>query len=107
MSESKSAAKPKTKTEIIQLLGDATGLEKKKVVDFLDAMYSLVKSELTKGPGVVVLPGLVKIKAVHKAATEARKAISPLTKQEITYKAKPARTQVKASPVKTLKDAVA
>ena len=108
MSEAKKvAAKPKTKTEIIQILGEATGLEKKVVVGFLDELYNIVKAELTKGPGVVVIPGIVKIKATHKPATKERKAISPLTKQEITYKAKPARTAVKAAPVKTLKDAVA
>ena len=99
--------KPKTKTEVIQILVESTGLQKKQIVDVLDALYSMVKGELTKGPGVVVIPGLVKIKAVHKAATESRKAISPLTKQEVVYKAKPARTQVKSAPVKTLKDAVA
>ena len=103
----KKVAKPKSKTEIIQMLVTETGLEKKVVVGFLDSLYTLVKTELTKGPGVVQIPGLVKIKASHKPATPERKAISPLTKQEVTYKAKPARTVIKSSPVKTLKDAIA
>lgn len=108
MAGSKTApSKPKTKTEVINILVESTGLQKKQVVDFFDALYTLVKGELTKGPGTVVLPGLVKLKAVHKPATPERKAISPLTKQEVTYKAKPARSLVKAAPIKTLKDAVA
>ena len=48
----------------------------------------------------------MKIKVVRKPATEARKGISPFTKEEIVYRAKPARNVVKILPLKGLKDMV-
>ena len=52
------------------------------------------------------VPGLLKIKRVHKDATKARPGFNPATKEPIMIKAKPARTIVKAQPLKSLKEMV-
>ena len=57
-----------------------------------------------KGPGVFVLPGLVKIRLVHKPATKARKGINPFTKEEVDVQGEAGRKLVKAQPLKGLKD---
>jgi DNA-binding protein HU-beta len=43
---------------------------------------------------------------VKKPATKARKGINPFTKEEITFKAKPASKKVRALPLKNLKSFV-
>ncbi|MFN4260972.1 MAG: HU family DNA-binding protein [Gemmataceae bacterium] len=110
MAESKSTStspKPATKSEIVQALATATGLSRKQVGAFFDELGKLIKKDLgKKGPGVFNIPGLLKLKRIHKPATKARKGIHPITKQEVTFKAKPARTVVKAQPLKNLKDMV-
>jgi nucleoid DNA-binding protein len=50
--------------------------------------------------------GLMKVKLVHKPAVPARKGINPFTKEEVMFKAKPARNVVKVQALKTLKDMV-
>ena len=62
------AAKPKSisKTEILKTLCDSSGLTKKQVSSVLDALSALVGKNIgKKGPGVIALPGLVKIRVVH------------------------------------------
>jgi nucleoid DNA-binding protein len=48
----------------------------------------------------------MKIKVINKPATPARKGINPFTKEEVMFKAKPARNVVKVQALKTLKDMV-
>ena len=59
-----------------------------------------------KGPGVFALPGLMKIMVIQKPATKAHKGINPFTKEEVMFKAKPARKVIKVRPLKALKDMV-
>jgi nucleoid DNA-binding protein len=100
-------AKPATKTVTYQKLAAATTLSRKQVAAFFDALTDLIHSELgKKGPGVFNLPGLLKIKRVEKPPTKARKGFNPLTREEITIKAKPKRTVVRALPLKALKEMV-
>lgn len=98
--------KPMTKSEIINSISEKMGIPKKQVVEFFDTLFDLMKGELTKRCTTFTIPGLVRVKAVQKPATAERKGISPLTKKEVIFKAKPARLVVKASPIKALKDAV-
>ena len=100
------SAKPITKSETLQALGEATGLTRKQVAAVFDELGKLIHKNLKKGPGVFALPGLVKLKVVHKPARPARKGINPFTKQEMMFKAKPARNVVKALPLKGLKEMV-
>ena len=99
------AAKPMTKTEVLASLAEETGLTKKQIGTFLDELSKLVGESLgKKGPGVFIVPGLMKIKLIRKPATKARKGISPFTGEETMFKAKPARNVVKVQPLKGLKE---
>src|SRR5438105_13329478 len=101
--------KPKSisKTEILKSLADSSQLTKKQVGGVLDALSALVGKNIgKKGPGVIALPGLVKIRVVHKPATAARKGVpNPFKPGELMdVPAKPARRQVKVQALKALKD---
>jgi nucleoid DNA-binding protein len=86
---------------------DRTGLAKKDVASVFDAMGEEIAKELgKKGPGLFVIPGLLKLKLVQKDATPEKQGINPFTKEPMTVKAKPARSVVKAVPLKALKDLV-
>ena len=101
------AKKPATKSEIVKLLADKTGLTKKQVTAVFCELGCLIKKDLGKnGPRVFVVPGLLKIKVIHKPAVPKRKGINPFTKQEQEFKARPARDVVKIGALKGLKDMV-
>lgn len=101
------AKKPMTKSEILVSLSESTGLSKKEVAGVFGDLATLIGKNLGKrGPGVFTIPGLSKIKVVRKPATKARPGINPFTKEEVIFKAKPARNVVKILPLKGLKDMV-
>lgn len=94
-----------TKTAFIAtLVSKNPRFSKADVSTFLESLSEVVTSELKSG-GEAVIPGLVKFRAVKKAATKERQGVNPFTKAPITIPAKPATTKVKASPQKSLKDA--
>jgi nucleoid DNA-binding protein len=96
-----------TKGEIFTKLAGKTGLTKKQVSSVFDELTEMISGELgKKGPGVFVVPGLLKLKVVRKEATKAKQGINPFTKQPMIYKAKPARNVVKALALKSLKEMV-
>ena len=97
--------KAASKSEILRAIAENTELSRKQVSAVFEALAREVQYAVgKKGPGVFAVPGLVKIKVVHKPATKARKGINPFTKQETVFKAKPARNVVKVRPLKALKD---
>lgn len=103
----KVGTKPATKTEIYATLAEKTGLSKKQVSLVFEAFRELHGKELgKKGPGILTVPNLYKIKVVHKPATKARPGFNPATKQPIMIKAKPARKVIKVQPLKALKDLI-
>jgi nucleoid DNA-binding protein len=105
MAENK--AKAATKTATFQRIAETTGHTKKDVAQFFDALSGMIKQELSKkGPGVVTIPGLLKIKRVEKPATKARQGRNPQTGEPMTIKAKPKRTVVRALALKGLKEMV-
>ena len=105
--KSKAATKkPTTKTEMLTTIAEKTGLKRKDVSAVFDELAVLVKRDLKSGPGVFNIFGLMKVKVVRKPATTARKGINPFTKEEVMFKAKPARNVVKVLPLKALKDMV-
>jgi nucleoid DNA-binding protein len=105
MATKKSSKKPTTKSEILSHISEKTGLKRKDIVGVFDELGNLIKRDL-KQVGLFNVVGLMKVKAVHKPAQPARKGINPFTKEEVMFKAKPARTVVKVLPLKTLKDMV-
>ena len=101
------AAQRKTasKSEILAAIAENTELSRKQVSAVFAALAQEIGNAVgRKGPGVFAMPGLVKIKVVHKPATPARKGINPFTKEECVFKAKPARKVIKVRPLKALKD---
>ena len=108
-SKKKAAAAPKapTKSEIISRISDSTGLTRKDVGAVFDSLNTEIKRSLgRRGAGEFTMPGLMKIRVVKKPATKARKGINPFTKEEMVFKAKPARKAVKVLALKGLKDMV-
>ena len=98
------AEKAMSKSEITAALAETTGLTKAQILTVFDSLFSLVgKSIGHEGPGIFTFPGLLKIKVVRKPAVPARTGINPFTKQETTFKAKPARNVVKLQALKPLK----
>ena len=101
------AAKAPSKSEILAGIAEETQLSRKQVASVFDSLSGQIKNSLgKKGPGLFVVPGLMKVIMVQKPAVKARKGINPFTKQEQMFKAKPARKVVKVRPLKSLKDMV-
>lgn len=101
----KAIAERQNKTQMLQQIADSTELSKKQVQAVLDELTNIIEGHIKKkGVGEFVLPGLLKITTVKKPATKARKGINPFTKEEVTFKAKPASISVKVRPLKKLKE---
>jgi nucleoid DNA-binding protein len=101
----KPIAERQNKTQMLQQIADSTELSKKQVQAVLDELTNIIEGHVKKkGVGEFVLPGLLKISTVKKPATKARKGINPFTKEEVTFKAKPASISVKVRPLKKLKE---
>jgi DNA-binding protein HU-beta len=94
-----------SKTELVDAVAAQSGLEKKQVNAVLNALNDVIYKEL-KAQHEVMLPGLLKLSTATKPAVPEREGINPFTKEPTIFKAKPARTVIKARPVKALKDAV-
>ena len=101
------AKKPLTKGQVVAAIAEATGLTKKQVGCCFVALTDVIKKQVGKnGPGVIAVAGLMKVTVQHKPAVKARKGINPFTKEEVMFKAKPARNVVKVRALKALKDMV-
>ncbi len=101
------ASKPRSKGEFFRTISDATQIPRKQVVAVFETMARILAVDLSKGgPGICNVAGLMKVTVVRKPATKARKGINPFTKEEVMFKAKPARNVVKVRPLKSLKGMV-
>lgn len=99
---------PMSKSSMIKTIIDSTTLSKKEVVGVLDCLTQVIEKHVKSGgPGVFVMPGLLKISVVKKPARPARKGVNPFTGEEIMIKARPAYKAVKIKPLKKLKEMVA
>ena len=102
-----SKPKPATKSAMFQELASKTDLSRKQIALVFDELGNFIKSQVgKKGPGVVAIPGLLKIKRVEKKPTPARQGRNPKTNEPITIPAKPKRTVAKALCLKALKEMV-
>jgi DNA-binding protein HU-beta len=88
-----------TQTEIVNSLADKSGLKKSDVKGLLDAMAELAAKEVKKN-GEFTVPGFGKLKKTQRKAREGR---NPATGAVIKI---PAKTTVKFSLGKAMKDAV-
>lgn len=89
-----------TKSQLLSVLADSTGLSKKDVGGLLDELASLAYKEVKKS-GEFVVPGFGKLVKAHRKARMGR---NPATGEAIKIKAK---TVVKFRLAKAAKDAVA
>ncbi len=94
-----------SKTQVLTHIAEATALSRKQVQGVVDELSAVIEAHVSKkGVGEFTLPGLIKIQVINKPATKARKGINPFTKEEVTFKAKPASRKIKIRPLKKLKD---
>jgi nucleoid DNA-binding protein len=105
----KAANRAKTKSQVFDELAKSLDVKRRDVANFFEKLSEIIKKELGKrGPGVMTIPGLVKLQRVSKKATKAGQRPNPFKPGEMMeVKAKPARTVVKVRPLKNLKDLVA
>jgi len=88
-----------TRTDLIEAIAKEAGTEKKAAKCFLESFTTIVEKTMKKG-GEVPLSGLGKFKVVKRKARMGR---NPATGQAIKI---PAKTVVKFSVAKNLKDLV-
>jgi nucleoid DNA-binding protein len=102
------AKKPPSKSEMFASIAAATGVPKKQVAAVLDAMVAELKKALgNRGPGVFVIPGVVKIEKKKIPARPAQKGVkNPFTGELQDRPAKPASVKPKVRALKALKDMV-
>ncbi len=99
--------KPRTKSEVLTIISEHVGISKKEAAQVFDVMGDMIEKDLKKNAcGAFNVPGMMKVSVQRKPATKARKGINPFTKEEMIFKAKPARNVVKVRPLKGLKDRV-
>ena len=107
MAKTTTVKQPMTKAQLLSEIAQDTGLTRKQVTEVLDSLSGQIQRHIRKrGPGTFTLPGLLKVKTMHKPARKARMGINPFTGEETTFAAKPAHTVVKIQPLKGLKDMV-
>jgi nucleoid DNA-binding protein len=109
MADNKTTEAPKAlpKSVVYKEVASKTGLEAKQVAAVFEALEDLIKAQLSKknGPGEFIIPNLVKLKLVKKAATKAGKKPNPFKPGEMMdVKAKPASVKVKPVILKGLKE---
>ncbi len=101
------APKPRTRSEVYKAIAEHTGLARKEVQSVFDSLGMMLAADLgRRGPGVMQVPGLMKVVVNRMPAKKARKGINPFTKEEMIFKAKPARNVVKVRPLQALKKMV-
>ena len=88
-----------TKSALLAALAEKTGMSKKDVASFMDAVVDLAYKEVKKA-GVFVVPGIGKLVKVNRAARQGR---NPATGATIQI---PAKTVVKFRVAKAAKEAV-
>jgi nucleoid DNA-binding protein len=104
----KSITEKQTKTQILTAIAEDTGLSRKEVADVFASMSSLITRHVQKrGSGEFSVPDCgIKIRRVIKPRTKARMGRNPATGEAIKIAAKPAKTVVKVTALKALKDKI-
>jgi nucleoid DNA-binding protein len=102
----KAITEKQTKTQILTTIAEETGLPRKDVVAVFDSMSTLITRHVQKrGSGEFSIPDCgIKVRRVMKPRTKARMGRNPATGEEIKIPAKPAKTVIKLTALKALKD---
>lgn len=104
----KSIADKQTKTQILTAIAEDTGLSRKEVAAVFTSMSNLITRHVQRrGSGEFSVPDCgIKIRRVIKPRTKARMGRNPATGEAIKIAAKPAKTVVKVTALKALKDKI-
>lgn len=92
------SAKPLTKTQLVALLAEKSGLSRKQVSEFLDLLLEVAYKEAKRS--VFNFPGLGKLLVVNR---KARMGTNPKTKEKIKI---PAKRALKFRLAKVAKDTI-
>ncbi len=93
--------------QFIVTLAEKSGLNKQQALSVMKTINVMVVEQLGKrGPGEVLIPGLLKLSVVEKPATKQHEGVNPFTNEPMTFKAKAAHKVVRVRILKALKDAV-
>ncbi|MCM8918969.1 MAG: HU family DNA-binding protein, partial [Candidatus Thiodiazotropha sp.] len=97
-----------TKTQIISDIAEDTGLTRKEVASVFASMNTLISRHLQRrGSGEITIPDSgIKVRRIIKPRTKARMGRNPATGEAIKIAAKPAKTVVKVTALKALKDKI-
>ena len=96
-----------SKSQFVTSLAEKSGLNKVQAASALDTINAMVAQQLGKrGPGEVLIPGLLRLNVVDKPATRKHEGVNPFTKEPMTYKAKAAHKVIRVRALKALKDAI-
>lgn len=99
--------KPLTKTQLFDAIAEQTDLSRKQVGEVFEAFTDVCGQQLSKrGPGSLMIPGLLKIIRHKKPAMPARKNVRLPNGDVKDLPPKPAQTVVKVRALKALKDMV-
>ena len=81
------------------------GITRKQASSVIDELGGIIGRHIGKnGPGMFVLPGMLKVSTKKKPAVKAGMRKHPITKEMIMGKAKPASVTVRVRALKKLKD---
>jgi hypothetical protein len=101
------ASKARSKGEVFRAIAELTGVHRRDAAAVLLGLGALIKADLSKsGAGSFKVPGLMRIVVKRKPATKAHMRINPFTKEQVMFKAKPARNVVRVRPLQGLRDMV-
>lgn len=97
-----------TRVQILQSISENTNLSKSQIEKVFDELNRIIEGHLRKrGSGEIIIPKIgIKLRRIKKKATKERNMVSPLTGQNFTISAKPARLSIKLSALKILKEVV-
>lgn len=99
--------KPRSKSDVYSTVAQHAGIHRRDVAAVFHTLAGMIRADLSKsGPGVFNVPSMMRITLKRKPATKARMGINPFTKEQVMFKAKPARNVVRVRPLKALKDMV-
>ena len=97
------SSKPRSQGEVFRTIAQHVGIHRRDVAAAFHVMGSIIKADLSKSSGVFKVPGLMRITVKRKPATKERMGINPFTKEQVMFKAKPARNVVRVRPLQGLK----
>lgn len=101
--------KSMTKSQIYDAVAQEAEASKAEVKKFFTALETVIREQLgKKGPGVITIPGVVKLKAIKKPATKGgEKRPNPFKPGEfIVTKPKPASVKVRGTGLKAFTEGI-